>query len=368
MVDAGVDRVQVTPDREVDPARVVRVARRHAEVLQRRVPPDDHPALGVGVHQVQVAHDDDVPVGHGAERVGHAVVSRPAPAGAPRCAPSRPSTERDHRRQDQRECDDRPHGDIVRQRRVSGPHPERVIAKLDVDVKNRFGIYAEHPHYKWWALSCTSLGHAAGDHQLGHADHRPARPRARAPHDAARPRVGDPRLHDRLDRARAHRGPAVRPVRPQAGLRRRLRRLRAHLARRRLRRERHRADPVADPPGRRRRVPVRQRRRARHRRVPARAARPRDGHQHDDRRGRARARAGARRRARLDLVALGVLVQRAVRARSAPPGATACSTSSPGATPTAGSTCSAPRRSWPASPGSCSASPRAASRAGTTRS
>ena len=25
-------------------------------------------------------------------------------------------------------------------------------------MKNRFGIYAEHPHYKWWALSCTSLG------------------------------------------------------------------------------------------------------------------------------------------------------------------------------------------------------------------
>ena len=25
-------------------------------------------------------------------------------------------------------------------------------------MKNRFGIDAEHPHYKWWALSCTSLG------------------------------------------------------------------------------------------------------------------------------------------------------------------------------------------------------------------
>ncbi len=25
-------------------------------------------------------------------------------------------------------------------------------------MKNRFGIYAEHPNYKWWALSCTSLG------------------------------------------------------------------------------------------------------------------------------------------------------------------------------------------------------------------
>jgi EmrB/QacA subfamily drug resistance transporter len=33
-----------------------------------------------------------------------------------------------------------------------------VIAKLDVDVKNRFGIDAGHANYKWWALSCTSLG------------------------------------------------------------------------------------------------------------------------------------------------------------------------------------------------------------------
>ena len=52
----------------------------------------------------------------------------------------------------------------------------------------------------------------------------------------------------------------------------------------------------------------------------------------------------------------------------APRGATACSTSSRGPTPTAGSTCSAPRPSSPGSPGSCSASRRAASRAGTTRS
>src|SRR3954468_10141767 len=33
-----------------------------------------------------------------------------------------------------------------------------VCAKVDVDVKNRLGISAGHPHYKWWALSCTSLG------------------------------------------------------------------------------------------------------------------------------------------------------------------------------------------------------------------
>src|SRR6201991_688535 len=24
--------------------------------------------------------------------------------------------------------------------------------------RRRFGVHAEHEHYKWWALSCTSLG------------------------------------------------------------------------------------------------------------------------------------------------------------------------------------------------------------------
>ena len=69
--------------------------------------------------------------------------------------------------------------------------------------------------------------------------------------------------------------------------------------------------------GDRRRVPVRQLGRDRHRRVPARAARAGDGHEHDGRRGRPRDRAGARRRAGRDLLALGVLVQRAVRAARA---------------------------------------------------
>ena len=55
--------------------------------------------------------------------------------------------------------------------------------------------------------------------------------------------------------------------------------------------------------------------RDRDRLVPARAARAGDGHEHDGRRRRARDRAGARRRARRDLVALGVLVQRALRPR-----------------------------------------------------
>src|SRR5215216_3782760 len=25
-------------------------------------------------------------------------------------------------------------------------------------ARRRFGVHAEHEHYKWWALSCTSLG------------------------------------------------------------------------------------------------------------------------------------------------------------------------------------------------------------------
>ena len=25
-------------------------------------------------------------------------------------------------------------------------------------AKRRFGVDADHAHYKWWALSCTSLG------------------------------------------------------------------------------------------------------------------------------------------------------------------------------------------------------------------
>ena len=40
--------------------------------------------------------------------------------------------------------------------------------------------------------------HAAGDHQLGHTDHRSARPRACSTHLAARACVGDPRLPHRV--------------------------------------------------------------------------------------------------------------------------------------------------------------------------
>ena len=46
--------------------------------------------------------------------------------------------------------------------------------------RRRPGVDAEHEHYKWWALSLHEPGHAARHDQLGHADHRAARPRARA--------------------------------------------------------------------------------------------------------------------------------------------------------------------------------------------
>ena len=121
----------------------------------------------------------------------------------------------------------------------------------------------------------------------GTLDHRPAGPRAGARHQPAGTGLGDPRLHDLLDRAGPHRRPPLRPLRPQARLRRRLPDLRPRLARRRLRRRRHPADPLADPAGDRRRLHLRQRPGPGHRRLPARAARAGDGDQHDGRRDRA---------------------------------------------------------------------------------
>ena len=105
-----------------------------------------------------------------------------------------------------------------------------------------------------------------------------------------RARLGDPRLHDRLDRAGAHRRPAVGPLRPQA----------APTSRGFASSRSPRSAPGSPASGtelilwriaagRRRRVPVRQLRRAGHRRLPARAARPGDGHEHDGRRRRPRA-------------------------------------------------------------------------------
>ena len=131
--------------------------------------------------------------------------------------------------------------------------------------------------------------------------------------------------------------------------------------------ERDRADPVARAAGDRLGLPVRQRRRARHRRLPQGATRPRDGREHDGRRDRPRARAGARRRAGGDLLALGLLVQRAVRPRRRRLGR-ADPARARQTRPSAATTCSAPSPSSSGSPASCSASRAAGSAAGTTRS
>ena len=72
------------------------------------------------------------------------------------------------------------------------------------------------------------------------------------------------------------------------------------------------------------------------------AARPRHGHQHDGRRRRPGARPGARRGAGRDLLALGLLVQRAARRSPARSGARSSCASSPSRTRCAASTCSAP--------------------------
>ena len=155
--------------------------------------------------------------------------------------------------------------------------------------------------------------HAARDAQLRHADHRAARSRAEPAHDAPAARLGDPRLHDRVDRAAPQRGAALRSVRPEERLRARLHRLLARLARRGLRRQRDAADPLARSC---RGSAARSSSRTPARSSPTRSregARPRDGDERDGRRGRARHRPGARRRARRDRVALGLLVQRPAR-------------------------------------------------------
>ena len=173
--------------------------------------------------------------------------------------------------------------------------PPAAVATLP---RRRFGVDADARELQVVGAVVHQPRDAAGDDQLGHADHRPARPRARAGHQllelvwvilaymiASTVLVLTAgRLSDLFGRKNAYVGGFVVFA--------------ARLARRRLRRQRHRADPLAHRPGHRRRLPLRQRRRAGHRRLPARAARPGDGDQHDGRRGRARDRPGPRRRAR----------------------------------------------------------------------
>ena len=176
-----------------------------------------------------------------------------------------------------------------------------------VDVK------ISYDHYRWWALSCTSVGMLLAATNSGTLIIAlPDLERALAPALLGLVWVilaymiastvlvlTAGRLSDLFGRKQAYVGGFVVFSLASLGAG--------------LRRRRHAADPVADPAGHRRRVPVRQRRRARHGRVPARAARPGHGHEHDGRRDRPRPRPGARRRAGRDLVAVGVLVQRAAR-------------------------------------------------------
>ena len=109
-----------------------------------------------------------------------------------------------------------------------------MTASATTTRRRRPGVDSDHEHYKWWALSCTSLGMLLATINSGTLIIAlPDLERALG-HQHPRARVGDPRLHDRLDGAGPHRGPAVRPVRAQAGLRRRLRGLRARVAGRRL--------------------------------------------------------------------------------------------------------------------------------------
>ena len=185
-------------------------------------------------------------------------------------------------------------------------------------MKNRFvhvGVAQDHDHYRWWALSCTSLGMLLAATNSGTLIIAlPDLERALKTSILSLVWVilaymiastvlvlTAGRLSDLFGRKTAYVGGfAVFAL---------------GLAGRGLRRRRDAADPLADRAGRRRGVPVRQRGRARDRRVPARGARPGDGDEHDGRRDRARARPGARRRARGDRLAVGLLVQRAARAR-----------------------------------------------------
>ncbi len=162
-------------------------------------------------------------------------------------------------------------------------------------ARRRLGVDAGHAHYKWWALSCTSLGMLLATINSGTLIIAlPDLERALGTSILSLVWVilaymiastvlvlTAGRLSDLFGRKQAYVGGFVVFALASLG---------AGFCR-----QRHRADPLADRPGRRRRLPVRELRRPGHRRVPARAARARDGDQHDGRRGRARDRAGARR-------------------------------------------------------------------------
>ena len=123
--------------------------------------------------------------------------------------------------------------------------------------RSRFGVDAGHEHYKWWALSCTSLGMLLAATNSGtliialpDLERSPTR-------EPAGSGLGDPGLPDRRHRPGPDGRPSERPVRPQAGLRRRLRRFCSGLAGGRLLVRCERPDRLAGSAGNRLGLPVR---------------------------------------------------------------------------------------------------------------
>ena len=187
--------------------------------------------------------------------------------------------------------------------------------QADPARRSRFGVAAGHENYKWWALSCTSLGMLLAATNSGtliialpdlerslHASLLALVWVILAYLIAATVLVlMAGRLSDLFGRKRAYVGGFLlfafaslgAGFAPNADV----------------------LDRVARAAGDRLGLPVRERRRARHRRLPQGGTGPCDGHEHDGRRDRPGDRPRARRRAGGDLLALGVLVQRPVRAR-----------------------------------------------------
>ena len=182
-------------------------------------------------------------------------------------------------------------------------------------ARSRFGVAAAHESYKWWALSCTSLGMLLAATNSGtliialpdlerslHASLLALVWVILAYLIAATVLVLTAgRLSDLFGRKRAYVGGFLVFALASLGAG--------------FSPDATRADRVARAAGHRLGLPVRERRRARDRRLPEGAPRPGDGSQHDGRGHRPRARAGAGRRARRDLLAMGLLVQRPARPR-----------------------------------------------------
>ena len=197
----------------------------------------------------------------------------------------------------------------------------RTSSNADIAPQRRLGVAEDHANYKWWALSCTSLGMLLAATNSGtliialpdlerslHASLLALVWVILAYLIAATVLVlMAGRLSDLFGRKRAYIGGFLVFALASLGAGFSSGATVLILWR--------------DPAGHRLGLPVCQRRRARHRRLPQGGARPGDGHQHDGRRNRPRDRAGAWRSAGGDLLALGLLVQRAAGARAARCGA-----------------------------------------------